>query len=148
MPPPSWHQAGCCCGTGAPCTDCTSPTDPATSDGGKTPFDWGDACTWMTQAVYGAPPIFDSYADYCVWIYPQVTVDGGTANPQGVLVHLTYHITAETWDVEAYSAAADRIYSVYGLAKSSFICVGGELSGTATLNADFCVGDPDATFTI
>lgn len=141
-----WRRA-CCCAQSDICADCADASAGATSDGGKTPFSWADVCTWMVDAVYGAPS-FELDASYCRWIYPMDTVNGGTANPQGVLIYLTYNRGAQTWDVEAYAATTDLIYSVYGLPKATFACAGGELSGTATLAADYCVGDPDATFTI
>jgi len=139
-----WHQAGCCCVCKNPCDWCMEPTDAATSDGGKAPFNWGDPCTWMLGGDYE----FGFFVrETCTWRYIMTHVNDGTPNPQGVLVDVSFDEDVKTWSVTAISGVVR--YRATGLDRDTFVCEGGELSGSAVLPpAAACGGSPDATFAI
>lgn len=130
------------CAAGDPCTDCAGNQN-ATATGGKVPFDWGDACTWIHNSTWAGTAFADDNGT-CTW-----TLVMNTPSPQGAWAYIRRNKAAATWDVWIEDATNTTMYSVAGVANGDIVCAGGVLTGTATLAAvGACTGSPNVSFTV
>ena len=137
-------HSDCCCESDITCTACSDVQD-ATASGGKTPLDWGDACTWVDDSTWVGNSFSDA-TDSCRWEIVETD-----PSPQGVWAYARKTKSSGLWDCWIENDSGFMMYNLTGAAKNTFTCDAdtGVLSGTATLVAvGDCAGAPNVSFTI
>ena len=119
--PPSWHQAGCCCGD--PCTDrgeAQTGTLSVVDD-----VDWGGHWCEMQDVDW----TFDTFSDaetYCTWYW------NGDLYSEGFSIRFSK--TTEKYEAWLNEEGGGRVaFHLTDIPKSDVTCTGGQLSFSLTL---------------